>query len=128
MSRPSSRMRAWSTSSSIKTSPTPRSTSVCDTRHFHGVVRDDSGDGDDLVPTDDEGPSFAVGARDLGVDEHVLDLSGTPGEAVTGSPASYLKPWQVGPDAPRPPFDLAAQVDRRALEPEPLVLAHGLGA
>src|ERR687883_193161 len=101
----------------MRTSPTPRSSSVCDTRHLHAVVVDDPRNRDDLVASHDERPTFAVRARDLCVDEHVLDLPAATGEAVSGSPASYLKPWELGTDTPRPPRDLALELDRRALQP-----------
>ena len=52
------------------------------------VGLDDPGHGDDLVAAHDERPAFAVGAWDLGVDEHVLDLLRAAGEPVAGPPAA----------------------------------------
>src|SRR5438067_8474191 len=121
-------MRACSASSSIRISPTPRSSSVADTGHPHPLGLDDSRDSDDLVTAHHERPAFAVGAWDLCVDEHVLQFLPAAGESVAGTPPPYCKPWQLGFDAPRPPVDAAAQRDRAALEPEPVVLAHGLDA
>ena len=51
-----------------------------------------------------------------------------PGEPVAGPPAPYFKPWQLGADAPAAPAHLAVELDRAALEPEPVVLAHRLDA
>src|SRR5215210_1341082 len=121
-------MRAWSASSSIRTSPTPCSTSVCDTARLDCGVCDDPGHGHDLVAAHDERPAFAVGARDLRVDEHVLDLPGAAGESVAGTPTANPKPWQLGADRPPAPPHLAVEVHRRALEPEPTVLADGVRA
>src|SRR5215203_5840103 len=119
-------MRAWSASSSIRTSPTPCSTSVCDMRHLDIAVGHDPRDRDDLVATHHERPAFAVGARDLRVDEHILDLRGPAGESVAGAPAANPKPWQGGADRPPAPPHLAVEVDGRALEPQPRVLADGV--
>src|SRR5215218_5882557 len=121
-------MRACSASSSIRTSPTPCSTSVCGTGHLDLAVRDDSRHRDDLVAAHHERPAFAVRARDFGIDEHVLDLPGAAGEPVAGAPAANLQPSQLGPDRPPAPLHLAAEVHRRALEPEPRVLAYGVRA
>src|ERR671924_308512 len=77
-------MRSLSVSVSIRTSPTADSSSVCDTLGPHFGVLDDALDGDDLVATDDERPRLALGAGDLGVDEHVLDLLPPAGETVAG--------------------------------------------
>ena len=88
-------MRACSRSSSIRISPTPRSSSVCRHAHrLHSLRLDDPGHRHDLVAAHDERPAFAVGARDLGVDEHVLHLLRAAGEPVAGPPPPYLKPWQ----------------------------------
>src|SRR2546423_168200 len=121
-------MRVCSASSSIRISPTPRSSSVADTGHPHPLRLDDSRDSDDLVTTHHERPAFAVGAGDLCVDEHVLHFLPAARESVAGAPPPYCKPWQLGFDAPRPPVDAAAEGDGAALEPEPVVLAHGLDA
>src|SRR5438093_6826764 len=121
-------MRACSASSSIRISPTPRSSSVADTGRPHPLCLDDSRDRDDLVTAHHERPAFAVGARDLCVAEHVLQFLPAAGESVAGAPPPYCKPWQLGFDTPRSPVDAAAQRDRAALEPEPVVLAHGLEA
>src|SRR5579862_10027105 len=126
MSRPSSRMRSCRRSSSIRISPTPRSTSVIDTARPHPLPLDDAGHRDHVVAAHDQRPALAVRARHLRVDEHVLHLPATPFESVAGSPPAYLKPWQVGFDTPRPPLDGPAQVDRRALEPQAVVLADRL--
>src|SRR5436190_9397039 len=112
----------------MRTSATPRSTSVCDTRHLHAVVRHDPRHGEYLVSTHHERPALTVRAGDLGVDEHVLDLSRAAGESVAGAPGSYLKASEVGTDHPLAPLHLAREVDRRLLEPEPRVLAHRLDA
>src|SRR5438067_12673629 len=119
-------MRSCRRSASIRTSPTPASTSVCDTGRLHPLGLDDSGHGHDLVPAHDERPGLTVRARDLGVDEHILDLLRAAREPVTGPPAPYLKPWQLRLDPPRAPVDRAAQVLRPVLEPQAVVLAHRL--
>ena len=75
---------------------------------------DDPGHRDDLVAAHDERPAFAVGARDLGVDEHVLDLLRAAGEPVAGPPSADDKAWQLGADAPPPQRDLAVELDRAA--------------
>src|SRR5437764_3551886 len=121
-------MRSCSRSSSIRISPTPLSSSVCDTLRAHPFRCDDPRHGDDLVAAHHERPAFAVGAWDLGVDEHVLDLLRAPGEPVAGSPPPYLKARQGGFDPPAAPLDHAVEVARAVLEPEPLVLAHRLHA
>src|SRR5438067_6243913 len=121
-------MRDCSASSSIRISPTPRSSSVADTGHPHPLSLDDSRDRDDLVPAHHERPAFAVGARDLGVDEHVLDLLRAALQPVARPPSPYLKPCQLRLDPPAAPLDRAFEVDGAALEPEALVLAHGLDA
>src|SRR5438552_3187624 len=119
-------MRRCSASSSIRTSTTAASRSVALTVDLR--VRDEPGNGDDLVSAHDEGPGLSVGTGDLGVDEHVLDLLAPPGEPVARPPASYLKPCQLRPDAPRAPAHFAVEVDGATLEPEAVVLAHGLHA
>ena len=65
-----------------------------------------------LVAADDERPAFTVGARDLGVDEHVLDLLRAAGEPVAGPPPANHKAWELGADAPPAPLDLAVELDR----------------
>src|SRR5438093_1144508 len=117
ISRPSSRIRSCSRSSSIRTSPTPPSSSVCDTYDRHPLRVDDPRHGDDLVAPHDERPTFAVGARDLGVDEHVLHLPLATGEPVAGPPPPYLKAWQPRLDTPASPDDLAVELERARLEP-----------
>src|SRR3954470_15336627 len=117
-------MRSWSDLSSIRTSMTARSSSVADSLYLR--VLDDPGNRDDLVATHDEGPGFPVGARDLGVDEHVLDLLPPAGEPVAGPPSSHFETRRAGGDAPRPPAHGSVEVDRPALEPEAVVLAHSL--
>src|SRR5689334_13342444 len=86
---------------------------------------DDPRHRDDLVAAHDQWPRLAGRTRDLRVDEHVLDLLRPSGEPVAGAPGPYLKAWLVGGDAPRAPAHLAVECDRRALEPDAVVLAHG---
>src|SRR3954469_25670612 len=107
-------MRDCRRSSSISTSPTPcvSSLPVVDTLRAHSFRLDDARHRDDLVTAHHERPAFAVGARDLCVDEHVLDLPRAAGEPVARTPPPYLKPCERGLDAPIPPRDLAAEVDR----------------
>src|SRR5215217_5936971 len=121
-------MRAWSASSSIRTSPTPCSTSVWDMGHLDLAVGHDPRDRDDLVASHHERPAFAVGAQALRVDAHILDLPGPAGESVAGQPAAADKPWQGRADRPPAPPHLAVEVDWRALEPQPRVLADGVRA
>src|SRR5207253_4170441 len=87
---------------------------------------DDPRNRDDLVPAPDEGPRLALRAGNLRIDEHVLDLLPPSGQTVARPPGSHSKAWQVGGDPPRSPADLAAQLHRSVLEPEPVVLADGL--
>src|SRR5919198_5649646 len=123
MSRPSSRIRAWSSSSGMRISPTPASSSVADTGRPHPLHLDDARDGDDLAAAHDERPAFAVGTRDLGVDEHVLDLLLAAREPVAGPPPPYPKPWQLGFDTPAAPRHGAVDVDGAVLQPEAVVPA-----
>src|SRR5436309_15963514 len=109
----------------MRISATSRSSSVCDTLDAHSFRLDDSRHGDDLVAAHDERPRLAGRTGDLCVDEHVLDLLRPSGEPVAGAPGSYLKAWQLGRDPPVAPADLAIECDRRPLEPDALVLAHG---
>src|SRR5437870_10568852 len=109
-------MRVCSVSSSIRISPTPRSSSVADTSCSHPLDFDDTRNRHDLGAAHDERPAFTIGARDLCVDEHVLDLPVPSGEAVAGTPSPYSKAWQLGLDAPVTPVDRAAQLDGPALE------------
>src|SRR5215475_15682905 len=117
-------MRRWSSSSSIRTSVTARSSSVADSLHL-GML-DDAGHRHDLVAAHDERPRLALRARHLRVDEHVLDLPPPTSQPVAGPPSAHSKPLDVGADSPVAPADLARELDRAALEPEPLVLAHRL--
>src|SRR6476660_3082213 len=119
-------MRVCSRSSSIRISPTPRSSSVADTARRHPLGLDDAGHRDDFVAAYDERPAFTIGARDLCVDEHVLHLLPPACEPVARPPSSYLKAWQLRLDQPAAPGDAAAQRPRPVLEPETVVLAHGL--
>src|SRR5581483_3985930 len=121
-------MRSCSRPSSIRISPTPRSSSVCDTGRRHPLRLDDPGHRDHLVASHHEGPAFAIRAGDLRVDEHVLDLPPAAGEPVAGPPSPYFKPRQLGLDAPAAPLDRAGEVDGPRLEPEALVLADRLHA
>src|SRR5205809_5982245 len=101
------------TSSSIKTSATARSNSVCDMplrvrltlggvahvaaaarpAHADTVGLHDPRDRDDFVAAHDQGPRLTVGAGHLRVHEHVLDLLAHSGEPVTRAPCAYLKAW-----------------------------------
>src|SRR5512146_784201 len=121
-------MRSCSRSSSISTSPTPRSSSVCDTSNAHPLHVDDSGYRHDLVTPYDERPAVAVGAGDLGVDEHVLHLLRAACEPVARPPASYLKARQSRFDPPAAPDDRTVEIARNRLEPEAVMLAHRLNA
>src|SRR5262245_37781739 len=112
----------------MRISPTPLSSSALVKGRGHPLALDDPGDGHDLVAAHHERPPFTVGAGDLGVDEHVLNLLRPAGEAIARPPPPYLKPTAVGGDAPRAPEHLAVELDGRALEPEAVVLAHGLEA
>ena len=67
------------------------------------------GNGDDLVAADNEWPCLALGSRDLGVHEHVLDLLAAPRQTVAGTPPPYLKALAVGRDAPGAPAHLAIE-------------------
>src|SRR5947209_20254713 len=109
-------MRSCNRSSSIRTSPTPRSTSVCDTVGPHPLALDDPRHRDDFVTAHDEWPAFTIGPRHLRVDEHVLHFFRAPLEAVAGPPSPYSKPWQVGLDAPLAPCDGTAQLHGRRFE------------
>src|SRR5207247_2254628 len=72
----------------------------------------------------DERPRFALGSRDFGVDEHVLDLLAAAREPVARPPASYLKAWERRFNAPWAPAHGAVERDRGLLEPNAVVLAH----
>src|SRR5262245_15856737 len=115
-------MRSCSRSSSISTSPTPRSSSVCDTSSTHPFHVDDPGYRHDLVAPHDERPAVAIGARDLGVDEHVLHLLRATGEPVARPPASYFKTRQARFNAPAAPDHRAVEHTRARLEPQAIVL------
>src|SRR4029077_11625588 len=82
----------------------------------------------DLVAAHDERPRLALRARHLRVDEHVLDLAPPTSQSVAGLPSTHSKPFELRVDSPVAPPDLAGEIDRASLEPEPLVLAHGLDA
>src|SRR5713226_1921225 len=122
---PNSTARAGSRSSSMRTSETPRSSSVCDTFDVHSFRLDDARHRDHVVPAHDERPRLACRPGDLRVDEHVLDLLRSPDEPITGAPGPYLKAWELRGNPPLPPAHLAVECDGRALEPDPVVLAHG---
>src|SRR2546423_3407825 len=139
-------MRRWRSSSSIRTSVTARSSSAADmsflrhrqsrrlrvacsvepTHAVHLRVLDDARHRYDLVTAHDERPRIAVRARHLRVDEHVLDLPPPTCESVAGPPSTHSKPLELRADSPLAPANLAGQLDRAALEPEALMLAHGL--
>src|SRR5712692_8691707 len=111
-------MRPWSSASVSRISPTPRSSSALVTNRAHPLALDDPGDGYDLIATHDQGPPLTVRARDLGVDEHVLDLLRAAGEPVARPPPPHFKAWELGSDTPGPPADLAIEVDGALLEPD----------
>src|SRR5437870_4059615 len=117
-------MRLRSASSSMRTSLTPRSSSVADTLDAHPFRVDDSRHRDDLVPAHDERPRLAFRAGNLRVDENVLDLLAPSSEPVARAPGSYLKAWELRLDAPRAPAHLALQRHGRALQPDAVVLTH----
>src|SRR5437763_5855431 len=117
-------MRRWRSSSSIRTSVTARSSSAADSVHLR--VLDDARHRYDLVTAHDERPRIAVRARHLRVDEHVLDLAPPACQPVAGPPSTHSKPLELRADSPLAPANLAGQLDRAALEPESLMLAHGL--
>src|SRR2546426_570566 len=105
----------------MRTSETPRSSSVCDTFDAHSFRLDDARHGDHVVSAHDERPRLACGTGDLRVDEHVLDLLRSPSEPIAGTPGPYLKAWERGGDPPFPPAHLAVERHGRALEPDPVV-------
>src|SRR5215831_2974852 len=117
-------MRRWRSSSSIRTSVTARSSSVADSLDLR--MLDDAGHGHDLVAPHDEWPRLPLRAGHLRVDEHVLDLAPPTRQPVAGPPSAHSKPFELRADSPLAPPDLARQLDRPALEPEALVLAHRL--
>src|SRR5436305_5248167 len=114
-------MRSCSCASVRRISPTPRSSSALVARRCHPVAVDEPRHSDDLVSAYDQGPALSVGTRNLGVDEHVLDLLAPPREPVAGPPPPYCKSWPVCLDAPAAPAHLALERDRALLEPEALV-------
>src|SRR6185436_11531698 len=118
--------RRWRLSSSIRTSVTARSSSVADSVDLR--MLDDAGHGHDLVAAHDERPRLALRARHLRVDKYVLDLEPPTRQPVAGPPSAHSKPFELRADSPVAPADLAGELDRPALEPEPLVLAHRLEA
>src|SRR5436305_11937605 len=109
----------------MRTSATPRSSSVWDKLGAHSFRVDDSRDRDDLVPAHDKRPRLAVRAGNLRVDEHVLDLLAPSGEPIARAPRAYLKAWHVGLDPPGAPPHLAIERKRALLEPHAVVFAHG---
>src|SRR5437588_6367225 len=108
----------------MRTSAIPRSSSACDTLGSDSFRLDDSGNSDDLIAAHDERPRLALRAGNLCVDEHVLDLLAPPGQPVAGAPCAYLKAWELRLDPPLAPLNFAFEVDRRALDPHVVVLAH----
>src|SRR5690348_1531923 len=117
-------MRRWRSSSSMRTSVTARSSSAADS--FHLRMLDDARHGYDLVAAHDERPRLALRARHLRVDEHVLDLPPPTCESVAGPPSTHSKPLELRADSPLAPANLSGQLDRAALQPKALVLAHRL--
>src|SRR5712691_5515271 len=107
----------------MRTSETPRSSSVCDTFDAHSFRLDDARHSENVVSAHDERPRLARGTGDLRVDEHVLDLLRSPSEPIAGAPGPYLKAWELRGDAPFPPTHLAVEGDGRALDPDAVVLA-----
>src|SRR3954451_14451007 len=103
-------MGACRRSSSIRISPTPRSSSVADTLRAHSFRLDDPRHCDDLVTAHHARPAFAVGARDLCVHYHVLDLPRAAPEPVARTPPSYLTSCERGVRAQVPPCRLAAEL------------------
>src|SRR3954471_22463750 len=87
---------------------------------------DDARHGDHVGAAHDERPGFTLRPRDFGIDEHVLNLLPPPCEPVAGPPRSYLKSCELGADPPLAPADLALELERPVLEPEPVVFAHRL--
>src|SRR6516162_4217242 len=85
-------MRACSSSSPIRISPTPDSTSSIDTARHHSFRLDDAGDADDLVASHDERPGLAIRPGNLRVDEDVLHLLRTAGEPVARPPPADTEP------------------------------------
>src|SRR5215211_1110658 len=137
MSAPSSATLAATASSSMSTFETPRVSSsailirasppsLSLPRGFHAGRIDDAGHGHDLVAPDDERPLLTLGARDLCVDKHVLDLLRAADESVARTPRSYLKPWERRRNSPGSTAHFAVERDRRALEPQAVVLANRL--
>src|SRR3954462_1655257 len=126
MSAPSSAIRFWSGAFSIRISPTAFWSSVTDSAY--PFVLDDARHRDHLFSAHDKGPCLALRAGHLRVDEHVLDLPAPTRQPVPWPPPPHSKSWQLGADHPLPPAPLAGDLDRPALEPEPLVLAHRLEA
>src|SRR5207344_1747578 len=110
--RPRTRGRSRSCASRSRIPPGPNARRV-----------DDSGHGHDLLAAHDERPRFALGSRDLGVDEHVLDLLAASGEPVAGPPATYLKACELRFNPPPTPADVSVQRDRGLLEPDAVVFA-----
>src|SRR3954449_10049609 len=119
-------MRRCRSSSSIRISETARSSSVADSLHLR--VLDDARHRHDLVAAHDQRPRLPLRARHLRVDEHVLDLAPPTRQPVAGPPSTHSKPFELRADGPVAPPDFAGQLDRPALEPEALVLAHRLQA
>src|SRR5437762_11861962 len=108
----------------MRTSVTPRSSSVCDTRCAHSFRLDDSRDRDDVVAAHHERPRLAGGTGNLRVDEHVLDLLRSSGEPIAGTPGPYLKAWEVRGNPPLAPHHLTVEGAWGVLEPHTVVLTH----
>src|SRR6476660_85194 len=108
----------------MRTSETPRSSSVWDTFDAYSFRFHDVRHCDHVVSAHDERPRLACRPGDLRVDEHVLDLLRSPGEPIAGTPGPYLKAWELRGNAPLAPADLAVERDGSALEPDPVVLTH----
>src|SRR6476620_9609265 len=117
-------MRAWSVASSIRTSPTPRSSSVLVliTLPPHRWIFHDSGDADNLAARDDERPGRALAPWHLRVDEDVLHLLAAAAEAIAGAPGTNLEAGSVRRDRP------GAEADGAVLERDAVVFADGADA
>src|SRR5437588_12018562 len=109
----------------MRTSATPRSSSVADTLGNDSLCLDDSRYRDDVVAPHDERPRLALRAGHLRVDEHVLDLPAPTCQAVSWPPSAHSKSWQLRADQPLPPAHLAGELDRAVREHERLWLEHG---
>ena len=123
ISAPSSAIRACSTSSSIRTSPTriPQRDQLHVDGSFPAGRLRNTGHGDDVVSVHDERPGVAFRARHLGVHEQILHFLAPACEPVARPPAAHLEAGPVRLERPRTPA-------QRSLEPQHVVLANGADA